>query len=184
MGADGAELGGLLSHHDMAAIAALPDHIAIAGEDQAFFAIGQQLAIAFFMFLFNLGHAGKEERNMIKALFLGFLGEAGIHIGPFVVFAFRGRLQIFFGGADTIQQLEPDLSMLFFIIGGFFKDIGNLDVAILARLGGKIGILVAGFAFAGKCSAEILFGLASLEFHDSIPPIFSLRFYFTLVFLK
>ncbi len=61
-----AHFGRLLADMDMAAVGALPDHIAVAGEHEAVFNVAQQLAIAFFMLFFDLGDAFKQRRNVVK----------------------------------------------------------------------------------------------------------------------
>ena len=71
MGTHGADLGGLLAHMDMAAVAALPNHVAVAGEHQSALYIGQQLAIALLVLLLNLRHLFKQVGDVVKALLLG-----------------------------------------------------------------------------------------------------------------
>ena len=60
MRADGAHLGSILADDDMAAVGALPDHVAVAGEHKAALNIRQQLAVAVIFlggkaFLFRIG---------------------------------------------------------------------------------------------------------------------------------
>ena len=167
MGAHRAHLGGLLAHVDVAAVAALPDHVAIAGEHNAALHIGQQLPVALLMLLLDLGHFLEQEGDVVKALLLGLLGHGGVHIGPLIVLALGGSLQVLSGGADAVQQLEPNLSVLLLVGGSLLKNLGDLDIAVLLGLGGKVGVLVAGLGLAGKCGPQIGFGLASLQFRQN-----------------
>ena len=56
MRADGAHLGSILADDDMAAVGALPDHVAVAGEHKAALNIRQQLAVAVFVLTLELSH--------------------------------------------------------------------------------------------------------------------------------
>ena len=64
MGADGAHLGGLLAHMDVATVGALPNHVAIAGEDNAALHIGQQLQVAFLVLLLDLGDLDRKSTRL------------------------------------------------------------------------------------------------------------------------
>jgi hypothetical protein len=74
-----------------------------------------------------------------------------------------GGVQIFQGGANhtsrespddfdftAFQELEKPFGVLLFLIGGLFKDVGDLNQPILAGLAGKIGIAVTCLGFSGK----------------------------------
>ena len=65
-----------LAYHDVAAVGALPDHIAVAGEDEAAFHIGEQLAVTLFVFFFDLADRLEQVCEMVEALFLRFLCHA------------------------------------------------------------------------------------------------------------
>ena len=165
MGAHRAHFGGLLAHHDVAAVAALPDHVSILGEHQAALHVGKQFAVAFLMLLFDGPNALEQLGDVFKALFPGFLGKAGVHIRPFIVFALRRRQQVFRRGADAAQELEPDFGVFLFVVRRFQKQAGNLLIAVLLGLGGKIGILVPGLALPRERVAQVLFGFAAFQFH-------------------
>ena len=174
MGADGADLGGLLAHHDVAAVAALPHHVPLPGEDQAVLHVGKQLAIALLVFLLDLAHQLEQVGDVVKALLPGLLGHVGIHVGPLVVFPLGGGLQVLLGGADAVQQFEPDLGVFLLVGSRLLKQLGDLDIAVLSGLRGKVVILGAGLGLPGKGSAQVLLGLASLQFrHLNFPPQFS-----------
>jgi len=114
--------------------------------------------------LLDLGNLGEQERDVVKALLLGLLGHGGIHVGPLVVLTLGGSLQVLRSGADAAQQLEPDLSVLLLVGSGLLKDLGDLHIAVLLRLGGKVGVLVAGLGLSGKSGPQVLLGLATLQF--------------------
>ena len=178
MSADGAHLGGLLAHHDVATVGALPDHIAVAGEDQTTLDVGDQLAIALLVLLLDLGDLLKQESDLLEALLVSVLGHLIVHIGPLVVLALGSGVQVLHGVANAAQQLEPDLGMLLLVVGGLLKDLGDLDIAVLLGLGSKIGVLVAGLRLAGKSGPQVGLGLSTLQLrihHDKFLPILKIN---------
>lgn len=64
-----------------------------------------------------------------------------------------------------MQPLEPQLGVLLLVVGRFIEDLGDLDIAILALLGGIKRIFIARLALACKSRHQIGFCFASLEFH-------------------
>ena len=157
--ADRAGLRRGLADDDMAAVGTLPDLVALPGEDQAVFDIFQQLAIAGLVGFFDLGDAFKQGCDLVKALGTGVGGEGGVHIRPFVVFALGGVEQVFLcrGDLAAAQELEPQLGVLLFVGCRFFKQRGDLLVAVLPGFGGVIGVFVAGLGFAGKGGLQVPF---------------------------
>ncbi len=157
--ADRADGRSLLADDDMAAVRALPNHVAVAREDEAFFDVLQQLAVAFFVFLFDFADHFKLTRDFVEAFFTGFLGHLSVHVGPFIIFAVGGSLQVSDGirNFSAHQILEPDLGVFLFVAGGFFKDVGNLDVAFFASLRRKICVFVARLGFSSESGPQVLF---------------------------
>jgi hypothetical protein len=95
--------------------------------------------------------------NRIKSFFSGSGGKFRIHFIPFVRLTFGGSFQIFKRGADNtrrkcgrdfnlspFQEFEQSFGMLFFLVGGFSENIGNLDISFLFGGTGKIGVTVSG----------------------------------------
>ena len=85
------------------------------------------------MELLDGSHAAHLGSNLCEALFLGLLCHAVVHVGPLVVFALGGSLQIASGilyGA-TFKVLEPHLGVLFLIGSCLFKDGSYLLEAVL-----------------------------------------------------
>ena len=101
MSADGAYFGSVFADIFMTAVSADPNNIFGIGEYGIFFHGGKQSFISCFVVLFDGGNAFKEISHIVKALFFGFFGHAGIHIGPFTVFTFGGGFEVFSGGADA-----------------------------------------------------------------------------------
>ena len=164
MGTGGAKLGSLGAYHEMAAVAALP-HLDLAlGEDLGGFHILQQSAVALLVMLFNGGDQAELGSQLGETLLLGGLGETGVHVGPLIVFAGSGGSQILGGITDAFQLLEPHLSVLFFIVRSLQEQGRDLLIAFLLGLGCKIGVLVAGFGFAGEGGPKIFFGLGACIF--------------------
>ena len=112
------------------------------------------------MFLLDFGNQIEEYGNFGETFLASCLGHAGIHVGPLVVFAIGGILQVGFGVGHlaVVQELEPNLGMFLLITGSFFEKVGDLVVAFLAGLGGVVSLLVAGLGFASECSHQVGFG--------------------------
>ena len=108
----------------------------------------------------------------LKALLVRGLGELGVHLGPLVVLAGGGELQVLGGGADLAARhvLIPELGVLLLVIGSLGEEGSYLLVAVLLGLRGIKLIFHAGLGLPGKGVGEILIGLAVLELHYIIPP--------------
>ena len=166
---DGADGGSLLADDDVAAVGALPDAVALAGEDNAVLDVLQELAVALFVLLLDLAHHAELGRDLLESFFFRFLRHAGVHVRPLVVLAGRGVGEILYGrGHPVMQVLEPDLRMLLLVGRGLLEDLGDLHIAILLGLGRVIGVLVASHGLAGESLLEVPFGLGSFEIHDIV----------------
>ena len=132
-----ADLGRLLTNHDMTAVAALP-HLDLAfGKDLCHLHIVQQGTVALLMVLFNGGDQTEALRQLMKAFFIGGFGKAVVHIRPLVVLALSGGEKVFGGVANAVQFFEPQLGVLLLIISGFEEQRCDLLVAFLLGLGCK-----------------------------------------------
>ena len=110
MAAGGANLGCLLTHNDVTAVAALP-HLDLAlGKDLRHLHIVQQGTVALLTVLFNGSDQAEALGQLVEALLVGGFGEAVVHIRPLVVLTLCGREKIFGGVADAVQFFEPQLS--------------------------------------------------------------------------
>jgi hypothetical protein len=75
------------------------------------------------------------------------------------------------GNSTAVEQLEPDLGMLLFVVGGLLKESGDLHIAVFLGLGGVVGIFVACLRFARKGFHQVLLGFGTLNrFHGMYPP--------------
>ena len=86
---------------------------------------------------------GLENRcNRPESFFAGDFGKSGIHVRPFVVFTGGGGFQVVQGRCDhargkggrnfdfaPLQELEQPFGVLFFLVGGFGENVGDLDKA-------------------------------------------------------
>ena len=171
--ADRADFRGFLADDDVTAVGALPDHVAFAGEDEAFLDVGKELAIAFFVFFFDLADHFEQGSDPREAFFLSGLGETVIHIGPFIVFAVSGSFQVFNGGRNftTMQKFEPNLRMFFFVARSFFKNGSDLVIAFLLGLGSEICVLVPGLRLTGKSGLQVGFGLCTFNVFHVVSPL-------------
>ena len=165
-----ADLGGLLAHHDVAAVAALP-HLDLAlGKDLRHLHIVQQGAVTLLVVLLDGGHQTEPLRQLVEALLLGGPGKALVHIRPLVVLALSGRQQVLRCVADAVELLEPELRVLLFVLRSFEEQRRDLLVAVLLGLRSKTGVLAARLGFAGKRRHQVLFRLCAfvlILFHES-----------------
>ena len=160
MVADGTDVRGLGADHDVAAVGALPDAVALAGEDEAALDVGEEPAVALFVLLLDLTNHLKLERNLLESFLAGLLGHAGIHVRPLEVLTVRGVRQVLHRGTHlaTMKVLVPNLGMFFLVGRRLLEDLGDLDIAILLGLAGEEGILVSRLGFASEGFQEVLFG--------------------------
>jgi hypothetical protein len=176
VGAGGAHGRGGRAFHGVAAVAAAPGHLGFPLENPVVGHVGRQGPIALLMIGFGHRHGLKDRGDLRETLISGGLGKTRIHLGIFVVLTFGGGQEIFQGAADLagreaaadfyfapLQELEEPLGVLLFLVGGLFKDKGDLDKAFFLGFGGKIGLAVAGLGFAGEGGEEISFRLGASE---------------------
>ena len=157
MVANRAHIRSFFADNDMATIAALPNHVVVAGENEATLNVGQQFFVTLFVMFFNFTNHGEQFSNVVKTLFLSGVGETGIHIRPFVVLTGSGILQIRdrIRNFAVMQQFEPNLGMFLLISGRLFENGSYLIVTILLRFGSIVRIFVAGLRFTGKSGLQI-----------------------------
>lgn len=120
----------------MAAVAALPDRVALAGEHELALDVLEQLLVAGLMLLLDVGYHVEQRRYLGETLLAGLLGELGIHLGPLVVLA-CGRVPevlLGLGHRSAVEQLEPYLGVLLLVVGGGLEELAYLDVAVFLRL--------------------------------------------------
>ena len=164
---DGADRGSFLADDDVAAVGALPDAVALAGEHDGVLDVLEELAVALLVLFLDLAHHAELGSNLLEALFLRFLGHAGVHVRPLVVLAGSGVGQVLGSrGHAVVEVLEPYLRVLLLVGRGLLEDLGDLHVAVLLGLGCVVGVLVASHGLAGESLLEVLFGLGSFEVHN------------------
>ena len=123
MVADGADFGSVLAHYNVAAVGTLPNAIAVATEDYLVFDVFEQLAVALFVVLLNGSHHIKLGSDGCETFFASYARKLGVHVGPLIVFAGSSIGQVVGGGRNfaIVQNLEPNLGVLFLVVCGFFK---------------------------------------------------------------
>ena len=164
MRADRTDFRGGLADVDVAAVSADPDHVAVSREDDALFNVREQLSVALLVLLLDRRDLLEQVGDVVEALGLRVLGEALVHVGPLVVLALGGVLQVRdrVRNVAVMQELEPDLRVLLLVVCGFGEKLGNLLVAVLLRLRCVIGVLVSRLRLAGKGGHQVRFGLCAL----------------------
>ena len=109
--AGGAYIGSLSTDHDMTAVAAFPNLDLALGKDLSGFNVLKQSAVTLLVVLLDGGDKTELGSQLGEAFLLGGLSEAGVHVGPLVVFAFSGVQQVFGGIADALELLAPHLGV-------------------------------------------------------------------------
>jgi len=92
----------------------------------------------------------------------------------FVMFPGGRCLEVFKGTPDdacrkcssdldisSLEEFEQSLGVFLFLVGGFFKDAGDLSKAFFLRFAGKISVTVSCLGFTGKCGSQVFFCLGS-----------------------
>ena len=102
MSAGGAYFRGLCADDDVSAVAALPHLYFALLKHCRCLHVFQQGAVSLLMVLFDGAHQAEFGGKLRKSLLFCRLGEILIHVGPLIVFAVRGRGQVFLGIADSV----------------------------------------------------------------------------------
>ena len=152
-----------IADNDVAADAAFPHRHFTLFKHLLHLNVVQKLAIAFFMGLFNGGDQTELSSDFREAFFFGSLREPGVHIGPFVVFAFGCSLEIGCRVADAAQEIKPQTGMFLFVASGRQEDFRELFIAFAAGNFCKVRVLVAGLGFTGKCGGKVFCRLSALQ---------------------
>ena len=133
---NGANLRCLFANVDVAAVCALPDHVAISGEYQTAFNVFQQFAVTFFVMFFDLTYCFKQVSDAVEAFFSCFFRECSVHVCPFVVFTLCSVQQVFSCGRNSavMEQFEPDFCVFFFVVCCFQEQSCDLFIAFFFAL--------------------------------------------------
>lgn len=163
MQAGGAKLRGFGAFVEVSAVDAAPDHDAVALEYAAFGKVFPEVEVALFVLFFGVGYFFPEDGDLLEAFLSGDAGKFGVEGGPLFVFAGGGGFEVIEGGADdasgegggdfqhaAFEEAEEAFGVFFFVVGGFFENLGNLDQAFFARGGGEEGVAIARLRFAGE----------------------------------
>ena len=161
--ADGADFRGLRADDEVAADAAFPHAFAGLFEDLLHLNVLEELEVAFLVGAFDGADGAELGGEFGKAFLFGVLGELDVHVGPFVVFAFSGGLEVGGRGLDAAEGGEPQAGVFLFVAGRRQEDFGELLVAFTLGDFGEVRVLVAGLAFACEGGLEVLFGLGAGE---------------------
>ena len=147
----------------MTADAAFPHAFAGLFKDLLHFDVLQKLEVAGFVGAFDVADQAELRGDFRKAFGFGFFRKSLVHVGPFVVFAFRGGLEVGGRTLDAAQRVEPEAGVFLFVAGRRQEDFGELFVAFAAGHFGEVRVLVAGLAFTGEGGLEVGFGLRAGE---------------------
>ncbi len=138
--ADGANFRSVGANYDMTAVAAGPDLVAVARENEAVFNISQKSLVSFFVMLFNLANHAEFGSDLSEALLLGGLGHFGIHVGPFIMLA-GGSIRKIGGSVGNIAAVEifkPEFCMLFLVGSCLFENGSYLLISVFACFRGIV----------------------------------------------
>ena len=106
------------AYDKMSAVAAFPNLYLALFKDCRGFNIVEKRAVSLLVALFDSRYKSELLGKGGKALFLGVLCEALVHICPLVVLALCGVKKIFGGVADALKLLKPKLCVLLLVLGG------------------------------------------------------------------
>ena len=163
----GANLGRFLTDANMPAIYALPNSIAVTRKDQTALNIRYQLAVSFLMLFFDFAHGFKKISYFVKALFFCLFCKAAVHISPFKILACRRVFKVRQGRRYfiAVKNFKPQLRVRLFVLGGDFKNLRYLNVALVPRLFCIKGVFVSRLTLAGICRHQVCFGSGAFKFH-------------------
>ena len=128
------------------------------------FHVLEKRAVSFLVSFLDSRHSSELLGKLVEALLVRLFSHTGVHIRPFVAFAFGGVQEIFRGVAELSQRFEPKLRVFFFVIGGFEEQRRDLFVPRFLRHRSEIGILVASLGFARESFHKVFFGLGARIF--------------------
>ena len=150
--ADRTYLGSLRTNDNVSAVAANPDGIAVATEDESILDVFQQLAIALLVCLLDGSDSTELVGDLCEAFLLSFLSHVGVHVSPLVVLTLGSSLKVLACALDvaTLEILEPQLSVLLLVLSSLLEDSSDLFVAILTCLGCEVSVFVTCLALTSK----------------------------------
>ena len=150
----------------MAAVAADPHSVAVAGEHDALLDVLEQTAVALLVMALDGGHGTEFAGYLGEAFFLGFGRHAVVHVGPLVVLALGGIAEVGHrvGDVAAVEKLEPELGVFLLVVGRFLEYCGYLLVAVAACLRGVVAVFVSCLRFAGERLHQVAFCFRSFKF--------------------
>ena len=110
-----------LANYDMPAVAAFPYLDLTLFKNLRHLHIVKQGTVALLVVLFHGRYQAETLSQLWKAFLLGGLGKAVVHVRPLIILAHGGGKQIFGCVSDAAELLEPQLSVLLFIVCGFLE---------------------------------------------------------------
>ena len=144
MQTSGANLRRIHTDINISAITTAPDDVTVSGKHSSRIDIVIQVAIPFFMLLLGDRYGCPRCGNYRKAFFSGDCSKSGIEMRMLLMFAVRSRKQVLGSGTDfsgrktsgyfqiaSFQKFEKTLGMFFFLIGSFFKNVCDLNKALI-----------------------------------------------------
>ena len=134
--ADRADFRSFFADEDVTAVAAFPALFILADEDFAALDVREQLLVALFVALFDLGDAGEVAGEGRETFGGSFFLVTHVHIGPLLMFAGGRRDEVGGGVAEQAEFLEPQFRVLLLVVRGLLEDRGDLLIPFLAGDGG------------------------------------------------
>lgn len=150
--ADRADFRCLRANDEVAANAAFPHAFASLFKDLLHFDVLEKLEVAFFVGAFDSANSTELGGEFREAFFFGVLSELDIHVGPFVVFAFSGGLEVCSGTIDAAERSEPEASVFLFVASRAQEDFSELFIAFALGDFSKVRVLVTSLAFTSESS--------------------------------
>ena len=126
----------LLADNDVTTVAALPDAVALTREYYTILDVLQELAVTLLVVLLNLTNAAELNSQLREAFFHSILCHLLVHISPLVVLTSCCVSEVYGCCRDitTVEELEPNLSMLLLVACCLLEETCNLLIAVLLSL--------------------------------------------------
>ena len=157
----GTYIGSLGTNYDVTTVAALPNFNFGFLEHLSGLDILEEGAVALFVTFLDGGDHTELHGESLEAFGLGSLGEAFVHIGPFIVLAGGCFGEVGSSVAYSFELLEPHFCVFFLVVGGLKEKGGYLLVALFLGGGGKVSVFVSCLGLSGECGLEIFLGLGA-----------------------
>ena len=130
MSAQRTHLGSFAALVDITAVAADPEDLLAALENDFIFQVGNKLQVSLLVVGFDRRDSFKQTGDIIEAFLTGDFRKALVHFGPLIVFAGCCVLEVRDRVGYAVQLLKPNFCMLLLVVRSLLEDGRYLLVAL------------------------------------------------------